>query len=306
MVYTVTLNPALDYVMRLGSPLQVGQTNRAQGESLQCGGKGINVSLVLKELGVQSAALGFVAGQTGTWLTAMLDEKGLKQQMITLPEGQTRINVKLKGTQETEVNGNGPYISEQALAQLKEKLQTLQPDDVLVLAGSIPAGVSADIYRSLMEAPAKRGVRCVVDTTGQALLEVLPCRPFLIKPNRSELEGLCGRDLPEKKDIEMAAAQLQQKGARNVLVSLGADGAFLLDETGKNHWIAAPQGTLVNSVGAGDSMVAGFLAAVMQGQSYASALQWGSAAGGATAFSVDLATQTQIQAVLQQITKISH
>lgn len=305
MVYTVTLNPALDYVMRLDTPLQVGQTNRAKGEPLQCGGKGINVSFVLKELGVESVALGFVAGETGAWLTAMLDAKGLAQQMLPLPKGQTRINVKLKGTQETEINGNGPQISEKDFAQLQQKLQKLQAGDVLVLAGSIPAGMAVDIYSQMMQPLAGRGVRFVVDTTGKALLDTLQYHPFLIKPNRSELEALCGRNLPQQKDVEQVAAQLQAKGARNVLVSLGAEGAFLLDETGGTYWIAAPKGVLINSVGAGDSMVAGFLAAIMQGKSYAEALQWGSAAGSATAFSQDLATGRQIQEILQQIAKIA-
>lgn len=299
MVYTVTLNPALDYVMRLSAPLEIGETNRAEGQPLQCGGKGINVSLVLRELEVPSVALGFVAGQTGQWLTTMLAEKGLKQEMIPLPQGQTRINVKLKGGQETEINGAGPCITPEALAQLEARLAALTEQDALVLAGSIPAGMPKDSYRRLMEPLAARGVPCVVDATGQTLLETLPCRPLLVKPNRAELAELCGHALPDDAAIAQAAAQLQEKGARNVLVSLGGDGALLRDEAGDVYRMAAPAGKLVNSVGAGDSMVAGFLAAWTQGFSSAEALRLGSAAGGATAFSQDLARKEEIQAVLK-------
>lgn len=230
MIYTITLNPALDYVMQLSAPLEIGETNRAAGFPLQCGGKGINVSLILQELDVPSVALGFVAGQTGEWLTAMLAEKGLKQDMIALMHGQTRINVKLKGAQETEINGAGPEISQQALEQLAQKLEALQAGDVLVLAGSIPAGVPTEIYARLMEPLTARGVDCVVDTTGQALLDTLRCHPLLIKPNKSELAELCGHMLQDDAAIVDAAAELQKRGARNVLVSLGADG-----EIGRAH-----------------------------------------------------------------------
>ena len=298
MIYTITLNPALDYVLKLSAPLEIGETNRATGLPLQCGGKGINVSLILHELEVPSVALGFVAGQTGAWLTAMLAEKGLQQDMICLPSGQTRINVKLKGAQETEINGAGPEISQQALDQLAQKLESLQQGDVLVLAGSIPAGVPADIYRRLMEPLAARGVACVVDTTGQALLDTLSCRPLLIKPNKSELAALCGNPLPDDEAIAAAAAELQNRGARNVLVSLGAEGALLLDETGQIHRTPAVGGKPVNTVGAGDSMVAGFLAALHDGKSYCEALRLGSAAGGATACSTQLARKEEILALL--------
>lgn len=301
MIYTITLNPALDYVMQLSTPLKMGETNRAAGLPLQCGGKGINVSLILKELDVPSVALGFAAGQTGEWLTAMLAEKGLKQDMIFLTHGQTRINVKLKGAQETEINGTGPEISQRALQQLAQKLERLQPGDILVLAGSIPAGVSTDVYCRLMEPLTVRGVQCVVDTTGQALLDTLHGHPLLIKPNKSELAELCGYPLPDDAAIVAAASELQKRGARNVLVSLGADGALLLDETGTVHQTPAVGGKPVNTVGAGDSMVAGFLAALHYGKSYAVALQLGSAAGGATACSAGLAKKQEILALLETI-----
>ncbi len=301
MIYTITLNPALDYVMQLSAPLEIGETNRAAGLPLQCGGKGINVSLVLKELDVPSVALGFAAGQTGEWLTAMLAEKGLKQDMIQLTHGQTRINVKLKGTQETEINGVGPEISQQALEQLAQKLEALKAGDVLVLAGSIPAGMPTDIYCRLMAPLTVRGVDCVVDTTGQALLDTLNCHPLLIKPNKSELAELCGHPLQDDAVIVDAAAELQKRGARNVLVSLGADGALLLDETGNVHRTPAVGGKPVNTVGAGDSMVAGFLAALYNGESYDMALRLGSAAGGATACSAELAKREEILSLLETL-----
>lgn len=301
MIYTVTLNPALDYVMRLSAPLELGETNRAEGEPLQCGGKGINVSLVLKELNVPSVALGFVAGDTGRQLTDMLEKQGLRQEMLHLPQGQTRINVKLKVNVETEINGAGPVISPQALAQLAQRLDVLEKGDVLVLAGSVPSGVPQTVYRDLMKPLAARGVHFVVDTTGQALWEALACRPLMIKPNRSELAQLCGRPLPTDADIVQAAAELQANGAQNVLVSLGGDGALLLDAEHRVFRAAAPGGKLVNSVGAGDSMVAGFLAAWCAGKGSAEALRLGSAAGGATACSPQLAQREEICALLNGI-----
>lgn len=301
MIYTVTLNPALDYVMHLSAPLALGETNRAEGEPLQCGGKGINVSLVLQELSVPSVALGFVAGDTGKQLTAMLEQQGLRQEMLPLPEGRTRINVKLKGAAETEINGAGPMISAQALEQLAKRLDVLEKGDVLVLAGSIPAGVPQTVYRDLMQPLTERGVSFVVDTTGQALREALSCRPLLVKPNRSELAQLCGRSLDTEKDLVQAAAELQAQGAQNVLVSLGGDGALLLDAQQRVFRAAAPVGKLVNSVGAGDSMVAGFLAAWCAGKGSEAALRLGSAAGGATAFSSKLATQKDISALLDGV-----
>ena len=298
MIYTVTLNPALDYGMRLSAPLALGETNRAEGLPLQCGGKGINVSLVLGQLEEPSVALGFAAGQTGRWLMEMLDAAGLDQRFILLEEGQTRINVKLKGDEETEINGSGPCITEAALSRLEEQLAALTAGDVLVLAGSVPTGLGADIYRRLMAPAAARGVQCVVDTTGQALLAVQPCRPLLVKPNRAELAALYGQPLPDDAAVSRAAAWLQNQGARNVLVSLGGAGALLRDEAGKTWRMPAVGGRPVNTVGAGDSMVAGFLAAYLRGEGSAKALMLGSAAGGATACSPVLAARADILALL--------
>ena len=301
MIYTVTLNPALDYVMRLSGPLALGETNRAEGLPLTCGGKGINVSLVLQQLDMPSVTLGFAAGQTGQWLISMLEEKGLTQRFIHLQQGQTRINVKLKGDRETEINGAGPRITEEALHQLEAQLAVLTREDVLVMAGSVPAGMRADIYRRLMAPAAEKGARCVVDTTGQALLETLVCRPLLVKPNRAELAALYGESLPDDTAVTRAAAWLQKQGAQNVLVSLGGDGALLRDEAGKTWRMPAVGGKPVNTVGAGDSMVAGFLTAYLRGEGSARALMLGSAAGGATACSQQLAERDGIFALLNEM-----
>ncbi|MBQ7095870.1 MAG: 1-phosphofructokinase [Clostridia bacterium] len=298
MIYTVTFNPALDYVVFL-SRLEEGQTNRAQKEELYFGGKGINVSLVLKELGVENTALGFIAGFTGEALEAGLLKKGIKADFIRLPEGRTRINLKLKAEKETEINAGGPEIPKEALAAMMEKLGALKEGDFLVLAGSVPASVPKDIYSEMMGALAGKGVRCVVDATGSLLENGLPYKPFLIKPNHRELEELAGRALPTREEIANAAAELREKGAQNVLVSLGSEGALLLDEQGKIHTMPAVGGKPVNTVGAGDSMVAGFLAGLDRGYEYA--LKLASAAGGATASSEDLAIAPKIAELMKEI-----
>ena len=301
MIYTVTMNPALDYVLRLDA-LAPGQTNRAAQTDIQYGGKGINVSNVLKNLGVPSVALGFRAGFTGEELARGLEQMGLKSDLIPLPAGRTRINVKLKaGSEETEVNAPGPEIPAEALSALLEKLERLGPGDYLVLAGSLPASLPQDTYGYLLTRLAGRGVECVVDATGQSLLSALPCRPFLIKPNRKELEELCRREAVSDEVIADCARELQAQGARNVLVSLSGDGSLLLDETGAVHRLYAPKGQVVNSVGAGDSMTAGFLAGWLARRDYHYAHRLGAAAGAATAFSLGLASRADIEKVLAQI-----
>ena len=295
MIYTLTLNPALDYILRLPT-LREGETNRAEATALRFGGKGINVSLVLRELGVDSTALGFAAGFTGDALTAYLTEQGIRADFIRLPEGLTRINVKLKTPQglhpETEINAAGPAIPEACMEALYTRLDGLTEGDTLVLAGSIPAGLPKDTYRAIMERLDGRGIRFVVDAEGALLTETLPYRPFLVKPNRAELEGIEGRALTTDGDLQSAAARLRRAGARNVLVSLGGDGALLLDEEGGCHRVAALPIEEVNTVGAGDSMVAGFLAGV--GRGYAYALRLATACGGATAAAEGLATAGEI------------
>ena len=301
MIYTVTFNPAIDYVVRLDSPLQVAAINRATGEECVLGGKGINVSGVLAQLGVESVALGFIAGETGAWLERGLAAQGLHTDFIHLQEGMTRINVKIKAGQETELNGAGPNIPEAAMQALEAKLDALQKDDVLILAGSIPACLPQTTYERLLARLQGRGVRAVVDATRDLLVNVLQYHPFLIKPNNHELGEIVGKVLTTDEEITAAARTLQQKGARNVLVSMAGDGALLLDEHGETHRIGCPKGKVVNSVGAGDSMVAGFVAGWRKTQSYAYALRLGTACGSATAFSLGLATREKIEELLKQI-----
>ena len=286
MIYTVTFNPAIDYVVRLDRPLEVGEVNRAAGEDCVLGGKGINVSGVLRELGCESVALGFVAGETGAWLERGLAAQGLRTDFIHLAEGMTRINVKIKAGTETELNGAGPSIPESAMQQLEAQLDTLQPDDILILAGSIPKSLSQSTYERLLAGLEGHGVRAVVDATQDLLVNVLPYHPFLIKPNE---------------EIIAAARTLQEKGARNVLVSMAGNGALLVDEHGEVHRIGCPKGKVVNSVGAGDSMVAGFVAGYLQSGSYEQALRLGTACGSATAFSLGLATKEKIEELFGQI-----
>ena len=301
MIYTVTFNPAIDYVVRLDKPLEVGAVNRAHGEDCVLGGKGINVSGVLAQLDCPSVALGFVAGETGAWLERGLAAQGLKTDFIHLEQGMTRINVKIKAGQETELNGAGPDIPESAMQQLEAQLDTLGEDDILILAGSIPKSLSQNTYERLLARLDGKGVRCVVDATRDLLVNVLPYRPFLIKPNNHELGEIVGRELTSDEEIIAAARSLQEKGARNVLVSMAGDGALLVDEQGQTHRIGCPKGKVVNSVGAGDSMVAGFVAGWMQTKSYAFALRLGTACGSATAFSLGLATKEKIDELMKQI-----
>ena len=301
MIYTVTFNPAIDYVVRLDAPLEVGEVNRARGEDCVLGGKGVNVSGVLAELGCKSVALGFVAGETGAWLERGLAKQGIATDFIHLPEGMTRINVKIKAGQETELNGAGPNIPESAMQQLEAKLDALQEGDILILAGSIPASLAQDTYERLLARLQGKGVRAVVDATRDLLVNVLKYRPFLVKPNNHELGEIVGRRLTTDAEIVAAAAVLQSKGARNVLVSMAGDGALLLDEKGCTHRIGCPKGQVINSVGAGDSMVAGFVAGSLQSGDYNAALRLGTACGSATAFSLGLAKKADIDALLKEL-----
>ena len=266
MIYTVTFNPALDYVVRM-EQFQLGQVNRTTSEEIQFGGKGINVSVLLKNIGVQNCALGFVAGFTGKALENQLQTMGVDTDFIHLPEGMTRINVKIKAGQETELNGAGPNIPEAAMQALEAKLDALQKDDVLILAGSIPACLPQTTYERLLARLQGRGVRAVVAATQNLLLKVLPYGPFLVKPNNHELAEIVGRELTNDDEIVTAAASLQAQGAHNVLVSMAGDGALLVDENGEVHRIGCPKGKVVNSVGAGGCLVAGFVAGWMQTRS---------------------------------------
>lgn len=297
MVYTVTFNPALDYVVRV-EDFQPGETNRTASDEVQFGGKGINVSTVLRNLGVDNVALGFLAGFTGKGLEQGLRESGINTDFIWLERGLTRINVKIKAGRETEINGQGPDISPAALEQLFARLDQLQEGDVLVLAGSIPRSLPDDIYQRILQRLEGRGILSVVDATRDLLCAVLPYHPFLIKPNDRELGEIFGRVLTTDAEIEDCARQLQARGARNVLVSMAGAGSLLVDETGKSHRLGVPKGTVRNSVGAGDSMVAGFLAGWLKEHDYDIAHRMGAAAGSATAFSDGLAVGEEVQALL--------
>lgn len=297
MIYTVTFNPALDYVVWMDQ-LCPGQINRTAREEIQCGGKGINVSTVLTALGVENIALGFLAGFTGRALEEGLRSQGIRTDFIWLPEGLTRINVKVKGGAETEINGQGPAIGPVALRALQDKLNRLEAGDFLVISGSVPAALSHDVYEQILARLEDRGIQFVVDTTRDLLCSALPYHPFLIKPNSLELGELFGRTLENDEDIRACAMELQAKGARNVLVSMAGDGSLLLDERGGCHRLGVPKGTVRNSVGAGDSMVAGFLAGWLETGDYAYAQRLGAAAGSATAFSEGLATKEQVMALL--------
>ena len=301
MIYTVTFHPSIDYIVRL-EDLTVGEINRVNYEQILPGGKGINVSIVLKNLGHDSAALGFLAGFTGVAMQQMLHSFGVKDDFVRLDDGFSRINVKIKAGRETEINGQGPVITEEAQRTLFEKLDRLKSGDTLVLAGSIPNTLPDDIYERIMEHLAGRGIRIVVDATKNLLRRVLKYRPFLIKPNNHELGEMFGVDLKTDDEIVYHAKKLQEEGATNVLISMAGDGAILLTSEGVFYRSAAPKGTLVNSVGAGDSMVAGFLAGFMESNGdYERAFYMGVATGSASAFSENLATREEALALLKTI-----
>ena len=294
MIYTVTFNPALDYSM-MTEDFCEGITNRSEQEEICFGGKGINVSYVLSELGVENTALGFVAGFTGDYLVSELKKNKVNTDFIKLDNGITRINVKLKGNVETEINAQGPQITDDAVELLYKKLDNIKSGDTLILAGSIPKSLNKNIYETILKRLNGKGIRFVVDATGELLSNTLKYKPFLIKPNIFELEEILEAEFETKEDIVNAAFKLKEMGALNVLVSMGGDGAILVDEYGAVHEQKPFQIKLVNSVGAGDSMIAGFLAGCDKGYSYA--LKLGAASGAATAASKNLATKQEIDKI---------
>ena len=300
MIYTVTLNPSIDYVINLKS-LNTGQINRVNSENVYPGGKGINVSRVLKTLGYDNVATGFISGFTGDFIINSLCELGVKSDFIKLDNGFTRINVKIKSNEETEINGGGPHISDEKLKELFDKLSDLKEDDILILAGSIPSTLSDDLYEKIIKHVENNKVKVVVDATKNLLLNVLKYNPFLIKPNNHELEEIFNVKLDNLNDIITYAKKLQEMGARNVLVSMGKDGALLITENGQVLISNAPNGRVINSVGAGDSMVAGFICGYLNSNSYEEALKLGSASGSATAFSSDLAKKELIYELIKEI-----
>lgn len=301
MIYTVTFNPAIDYVIKVDN-LTLGTVNRTKREDVYCGGKGINVSNVLSNLGIDSVGLGFIAGFTGDAIEAGAKKLGFQPDFIRLREGMTRINVKIKSNEESEINGQGPVIHDDELEQMFQKIDQLKDGDMLVLAGSIPASLPEDIYEKIMERLQGKDIQIVVDATKDLLLNVLKYHPFLIKPNNHELGEMFGIELKDNDEIIEHAKKLQEKGARNVLVSMAGDGAILVTEDGDVYMGPCPKGEVKNSVGAGDSMVAGFITGYLKSNgNYEEALKMGTAAGSASAFSEDLATGEKIMDLYKQL-----
>lgn len=324
MIYTITFNPSLDYVVSVND-FKTEQVNRTTSEFIFPGGKGINVSMVLSELGVENTALGFIAGFTGAELERQLKEKGAITDFVTVKEGNTRINVKLRSTYtqnktsevsneeenveityldntqtdvETEINGQGPVVSEEELQSLLTKLSELNADDVVVISGSVSKGISQSVYADIVKLCNERNIKVVVDAASALLWNTLEYEPFLIKPNKDELEDIFYRDIFSKDEVVFYGKELQNRGAKNVLVSLGEHGAVLVAEDGKVYEMDAPKSEVLNSVGAGDSMVAGFLAGYLETNDFEKALKLGICAGSATAFSYGLATKTEIDKLM--------
>ena len=298
MIYTITFNPSLDYIVTVPE-FKLGAVNRTEKEILFPGGKGINVSIVLKNLGMESTILGFTAGFTGEEICRRVKELGCKEELITVENGYSRINLKLRSKEESEINGMGPVIEQEVINQLYRQLEGLRKGDILVLAGSIPSSMPDTMYSDIMQFLEGKGIQVVVDATRDLLVNVLKYHPFLIKPNNHELGEIFGVELKEKTEVLKYAKKLQEQGARNVLVSMAGEGAVLAAEDGSVYESAAPKGHVVNSVGAGDSMVAGFLYGYLRSEMYKTAFQVGVATGSASAFSENLATKAEVETVLK-------
>lgn len=304
MIYTMTFNPSIDYMVTVDH-FQLGEVNRTASEYLLPGGKGINVSIVLNNLGLESTALGFIAGFTGQEIKKRIeDDFNVKTYFIDVRNGYSRINFKMKSDEESEVNGNGPLITEEHLQQLYNQLDQLKEGDILVLSGSIPKCVSNDIYNYIMKKLSNKGIEIVVDATGDLLMNVLENKPFLIKPNNHELGEMFHVKLSGLNDIVKYAKKLQEMGAKNVLISMAGDGALFICQNGKVYFSEAPKGTVKNSVGAGDSMVAGFIAGYVQTHDYVNAFKMGVATGSASAFSENLATKEEVEQLFKNIREV--
>ena len=297
MIYTVTFNPSLDYIVSVDN-FKLGRVNRTTKEIIYAGGKGINVSMVLKNLGFDSTALGFLAGFTGEEIRRLMEEQGVNADFIEVKEGISRINLKLRFNEESEINGQGPDIKEKDIKILYEKLDKLQHGDVLVLAGSIPSVMPQSMYMDIMKYLAEKDLNIVVDATKDLLVNVLEYHPFLVKPNNHELGEIFGVELEEKRDVIVYAKKLKEMGARNVLVSMAGAGAVLVAEDANVYESVALKGSVVNSVGAGDSMVAGFLAGYLQTRDYKEAFKLGVCTGSASAFSEKLATKSEVDSIM--------
>ncbi len=300
MIYTLTLNPSLDYLITVPD-FQIGRTNRTDWERMIPGGKGLNVSKVLANLGIESTAFGFIAGFVGEEISKRTKEYGIHAEYILVPKGVSRINIKLLSSEGTEINGQGPKIGEAEFETLLEKLKQLKTGDLLVLAGNIPGSLPQDSYSQIMETLKDRGVQFVVDTTKEGMLSTLKYGPFLVKPNHHELGEIFHTTISSPQKAVMYAEKLKEMGAKNILVSMGEKGAVLLAENGEKISADAPKGQVINAVGAGDSMVAGFLAGWQEKQDYAYAFYTALAAGSASAFSKDLATKEEIKKLRAQL-----
>ncbi len=299
MIYTLTFNPSLDYILTVPE-FTSGVVNRTTEEIIYPGGKGINVSMVLKNLGFENTALGYFAGFTGEKLKKLLEEKGIETDFISVKSGMTRINVKIRSEQETEINGQGPAISKEDIGKLYTKLDALEDGDILVMAGSIPDVMPGTMYMDIMKYLQKKQLKIVVDATKDLLTNVLQYHPFLIKPNNHELGEIFHVEIKEKSDVIIYAKKLQEQGAKNVLVSMAGEGAVLVAEDGTVYQSEAPKGKVINSVGAGDSMVAGFLAGYLEYGTYEKAFQMGLYTGSASAFSKELATKNDVLKLWKQ------
>lgn len=300
MIYTVTFNPSLDYIVQVDE-FQTGLVNRTSKEQMLPGGKGINVSIVLNNLGIETVALGFVAGFTGKEIEKRVQDYGCRTDFLAIDEGYSRINLKLRSKEETEINGQGPSIQEKDIDRLYEKLDRMTENDVLVLAGSIPSSMPNTIYEQILERLAPKKIKIIVDATGDLLVRVLKYHPFLIKPNNHELSEIFATKIQTKEEVSVYAKKLKDKGARNVMVSMAGEGAVLLDVNGQLHQSPAPKGTVINSVGAGDSMVAGFIKGYIESGDYEKAFLMGIATGSASAFSTQLATKPEVLEIYRRL-----
>ena len=308
MIYTLTLNPSIDYIVAVEN-LKLGGLNRTKEEEMFPGGKGINVSLVLKNLGIQSVALGFIGGFTGEEIERLLVLKGIKTDFIKVSKGNSRINVKARDIgydknslpSETEINGMGPTIEEDEYQQLLAKLDRLTKDDILVIAGAIPSSMSEDIYQTIMDRLVYKEVKVILDASGNSLKQALSKRPYLVKPNNHELGALYGVSITTREQALEYAKKLKEEGPQNVLVSLGGEGAVLLTEKGEEYLLAAPEGTVINSIGAGDSMVAGFLMGISETKDIKKAFEMAICTGSASAFSIEMATKEQVFELMNRL-----
>lgn len=309
MIYTITFNPALDYTVQV-EEFEIGKINRTKSENILAGGKGLNVSIILKRLGIENTALSFIAGFTGKELERKIKQYNIKTDFIEINNGYTRINVKISSLKknsliqerETALNGNGPEITQEDIDELLEKLKKINSEDIVILSGNVPKCINEDIYEIICKELNEKNVKFVVDASQKLLMNCLKYKPFFIKPNKDELEETFNTKIKTKKEIIIYAKKLQEKGAQNVLISLGGDGAILLTEKNEVYYSNTPKGQVINTVGAGDSMVAGFVAGYLKKKDYKEALKLGIASGSATAFSAGLAMNEEINGLLKQIT----